>query len=1038
MRGSILLRGMRWRLGASVLTVLTATIAVGVAVLGPLYLRTAGDSVVRTTINSAAIPDRGASLIARVGEGATLAEIQQAERGVENAGGPHRFYGQPITTVLSGVRLVGPGNSPYVSELLSRSGVCGVLHFKSGGCDLAAGTVVLSDRTANQLHVSTGGTLAVGVLGSGAPLRLKVGGVYATPNVELPYWWGEGAGYFAFGHTGGPKGTPELDPLISSAATALAVPRADVPTVLGQVPLRPSTVNLSTEPALQHALAVATAAAARQHLLLRTPLPSVLGGAGHQRHVMSTIVAVAAVQLVLLAIWVLASLLVRNADARRSEIRVARLRGFPAQTVVAVAAAEPAALCLIGVPLGIGVAWFVVVLARGQLLNPAAAIVPDLWVFAALAATVLAIAGALGVGTFRLLRGSGLSEARKPAGGPSRQSALVADALMLGLSVVALVALATSGALAGHSDPIASAAPGLIALGAAVIAVQLVLFACRLGMSATAGSKRVAGMLAMRQIVRRPAVLRQARVLIIALCLACFASSAWSVAQTNRAAVARFDVGTANVVTVTPHRAGFVRAVERVDPAGRFAMAAVAVRTESSALLAVDSSRLGAVVSWPNGVLSSTGTGLARALNPRAAPSVNLPGAPVEVVADMTSRPAGGGDLALALWLSDPQAGTSIVQLGRLRSGSFTYRGSLALACPTGCRLAGVGVVPVGAGKGPTAALALRITHVLVQSAGSGWTPINADLSSGQWRPTANGVRIDAGPSGGLGMVIPASVAASYVGATGPSTPPMASVADASSQVPGIATGELESINGASLTGGSVPSQGLDGNTLNIRPVATATAIPRLGGDAVLVDLGVLQRVQVNPTISGATDQVWLSPAAPADAIARLQRAGLQIEQVQRASVVFAGLQRSGPALADDFLLLATIAALLAAAASTLGALGATIRQRATELTALEVGGVRRLVLARALAIETGVMVLTALFGAVAGVLAAAMAIPSLPVLASPSLVPLHYGLPVGLLVLVSVVAIAVVVAASAGVSVVLVRRMSPVLLRTAPNDTAG
>ncbi len=47
--GALLVRGIRWRLGTSLLTVLTAAIAVGAAVLGPLYLRTAGDSVVRTT-----------------------------------------------------------------------------------------------------------------------------------------------------------------------------------------------------------------------------------------------------------------------------------------------------------------------------------------------------------------------------------------------------------------------------------------------------------------------------------------------------------------------------------------------------------------------------------------------------------------------------------------------------------------------------------------------------------------------------------------------------------------------------------------------------------------------------------------------------------------------------------------------------------------------------------------------------------------------------------------------------------------------------
>jgi hypothetical protein len=45
----------------------------------------------------------------------------------------------------------------------------------------------------------------------------------------------------------------------------------------------------------------------------------------------------------------------------------------------------------------------------------------------------------------------------------------------------------------------------------------------------------------------------------------------------------------------------------------------------------------------------------------------------------------------------------------------------------------------------------------------------------------------------------------------------------------------------------------------------------------------------------------------------------------------------------------ATAAALLVAAASTLGALGSTTRQRATELTALEVAGVRRRTLVGAL-----------------------------------------------------------------------------------------
>jgi len=47
--GGLLLKGIRWRLGISLLTVMTSAIAVGAAALGPLYLQTAGDSVVRCT-----------------------------------------------------------------------------------------------------------------------------------------------------------------------------------------------------------------------------------------------------------------------------------------------------------------------------------------------------------------------------------------------------------------------------------------------------------------------------------------------------------------------------------------------------------------------------------------------------------------------------------------------------------------------------------------------------------------------------------------------------------------------------------------------------------------------------------------------------------------------------------------------------------------------------------------------------------------------------------------------------------------------------
>jgi hypothetical protein len=66
------------------------------------------------------------------------------------------------------------------------------------------------------------------------------------------------------------------------------------------------------------------------------------------------------------------------------------------------------------------------------------------------------------------------------------------------------------------------------------------------------------------------------------------------------------------------------------------------------------------------------------------------------------------------------------------------------------------------------------------------------------------------------------------------------------------------------------------------------------------------------------------------------------------------------------------------------------------------------------------------------------MAIPSLPELTGAAPFPLQYVLPAGLLAAVSAAVLAVVLIASAAVGVVVVTRSSPLLLRTAPDDTAA
>jgi putative ABC transport system permease protein len=1035
----LLLRGMRWRLGLSLLTVLTAAIAVATAVLGPMYLHTAGDSVLRRTVDSAAVQSRGVTLTPYYSPTNALAVAQQAEHIVQRAPDAAHLFGAPIISASAGIALAVPGGTEAKSDLLSRTGMCAHLVFIHGRCDLSRGDVVMTARSAHQVGAHYGQVLTVQV--GRSPLRLRVAGIAKTPDLGSSYWWGQGVEDFPFGQPASANGPAPTDSVIASQATVLSVGARAAPAVTVQMPVRSGSVDLGDEATVNRDLVRTNSQLQQQRIHLSSALASLLANANHQRHVMATIVAIAATQLVVLAVWVLGSLLVRSGDARRAEARVARLRGFPGSSMLWVTSAEPALLCVIGAVLGVAIAWAVILEARTQLFVTASSVAFDGWTIAALIVTLSAIVGALGLGTVRLLRSADLSEGATRRVRAASMFSLIADATLVVLAVVALVVLATSGALNGHTDPLASVAPGLIALGVAVLGVQLILFACRVGISLSDGSRWVAPFLALRQTARRPGVLRQARVLIIALALACFATAAWSVARTNRETAARFQVGARTVVNIAPTSPGTLEsAVDRVDPNGRFAMAVADLHTSSTTLVGVEASRLGAVASWPSGISNRRLEAVQHAINPRIVPAVELPNRPVELSARVSASGQAAShlrDLDLSMWVFNTTGGSAIVNLGPLRDGAATYRGSLSAICPAGCRMSGLGVLPASGTRPPVSgAVQLTVTRIASPLAGGATRTAAAHLEASGWRSAAPGVDIAPGGGAGLTLTVSAAAMTTDAGATGASTAPMAAPDDAPHTLPAVVTSQLASVNVGSGT--SFTSNGLDGNSINVRPAVLASALPRIGADAELLDLDLLSNVQTGPTDPGLTDEVWLGPRAPSDAVARLRAAGLDPTTVDRSATVFTQLQRSGPALADDFLLVATLAALLVAAASTLGSLGATTRERATELTSLEVAGVPRPTLIAALGLESAILLLTALCGVGAGVIAALMAIPSLPELTSSSLAPLHYNLPVGVIALVAVVVILLVAVAAGAVAVILVRRMTPILLRTAPDDVAG
>ena len=251
-----------------------------------------------------------------------------------------------------------------------------------------------------------------------------------------------------------------------------------------------------------------------------------------------------------------------------------------------------------------------------------------------------------------------------------------------------------------------------------------------------------------------------------------------------------------------------------------------------------------------------------------------------------------------------------------------------------------------------------------------------------------DGVRVIANPSG-VGFDIPMAAVAGDVGPYSGNA--AASLVGPPSVLPAVAG----SPGRAGHRGHGLAEQGLDGNTID-----RASGDHRDSAAAARLQRGVrrsgtLERSQVRPTFGQASAQVWLGPSAPADAVSRLRAAGLQIDAVDRSSTLISQAGHSGPALAYDFMLLATLVALLVAAVGTFSVLAAGSRQRATEMVALEVTGVRRSILARSLAIEAAILALTALFGVMAGAGTAAIVLPSLPQLAAPTDTPLSYALPV-------------------------------------------
>jgi hypothetical protein len=1000
---------MWFRRGLSLAVLVLASLVVGGAVTGPLFLRSAGESVLRDTLDQSLPVGRIVSdQISGTAHQQPLTVVERFNA-ARLKGFPTlaRLLDPPVASLKMNAIAGSPGITGDSAPLVYRQGVCAHVHLVQGQCAEKPGSVMVSATSAGSQNWTVGAPLLIN------GVRVTIAGIYAPLDPVGDYW--AGRPYFAAFSGSGMAGSSggSLDAVFAPLATVQAQPANIVATGTVDRSLDLARIRLTDVPSLMTELPAYSAGGT----VSAAAVADVLQQATEIKDKLLSPVVVVMAQLLLLC-WLILFLVTANAaEARGPEVALAKLRGVPAGRTVAFGLLDTLLLVALAVPIGLGLGYLGVTALASLHLAPGTPVVvtSGAWLAAAGAGAGAAVAAVL-AGS-RTLRRPVVEQWRR-ATRQAKARSWVIDAVVVLAAVAGLFALIRGGVI-GSSGPkvLALVAPGLVVLAVALLGSRVLPVLCRAAYGPTRRRGRLGGFLAVRQLGRRPSTLRLALVLAVAFGLVAFGVDAWSVASSNAHDRAWTETGAAQVLTVNPAPGQDLEAiVDRLDPSGREATVVRESIDFSNGppvwLLAVQPDRFAHVAFWRSDFGQPPLATLTARLTQQVAPAVSLTGDALQVTLD-ASRLSAQGPPILVADFAQIGGGLTSTTLGQVRAGRQTLRGPLP--CTTqGCRLIGLHL------ERPTATFFPMSGRLVVTALGTrdqgGWHTTDANLAlANGWRATGGGAKAPAATSGGLQLDMSAALA----------DQPTWHVNDEPVSLPALMTTSL---------GGQDHAVGLDGSTLAVHPVATGPALPGGFGRVIIVDGTYAVRAAANaPTI--ATQTVWLTPAVAATFPAKLEKAGVTILSTQSAAQQSALYSRQGPMLAILLFLAGSfLGALLAAGGAVLN-LHLTGRRRTYELAAMSALGVRRAALLASLFAEQGLLlVFGVVVGALAGLVGAVLALPSVPEFADqPSAPPMLYGLhtvPVLLAVSVAIVVLAVVVAAS---SVNLLRLSRFDQLREAP-----
>jgi hypothetical protein len=985
--------GIAYRRSTAVLVLLLAVVASTAAVVAPLYSRAAEESIARGALARSDQFARAVHVDVST-NAATTSSVPELDEGIAlTRDGLASPAFRPLTVVRTTVGLTTADAGPQaggriVVPVAERSGLCEHLRLDAGRCPTGPDQVAMPTRSLELLGLHLGDRLhltlpdvASAEHGQGAA-DLTVVGTYQPFSLQDSYWLGRQI--FGYVPHSRPQGLDDLPPITD---TLLAGQGFAQQVGLGayslDVPVDPTVLDLDSAPGAAAQVAALQRSLGLRGALVTSQLPVLVDRATARSTVVRIAAPLAAVQLVLLA-WVILAHVVGSATQERApELGLAKLRGQSPGRTVRFGLAEVVLLLLVAAPLGTLLGWLLVRLAAGQVFEPGTAVHLTVWVLASVALGVVGGIGAAAVAAHGVGRQHVAELLRRVPGAAAGRRAGIVEGALLALVLAGVVQLVlTRGETPG---PVAMAAPGMIALGGALLAARALRLLARRRAARSLEDGRPAAVVGWAGVLRRAGVARTTGVLTAAIALLLVGVQAWSVAGRERVVRATAENGAAVVLSAqAASPRALLDAVRAADPSGGYAMAVLRLPggDTNPTVLAVDAARADHVLAFGH----QRPRDPAAALRPDLPAAIQLQPGVVEVGLDVGSL-ASPSPVTASVTVERPAAAapagspgqaadaTSWVELslGDVQRGVHTYRADVPAWCDGGCRF--VGLALTHPGRDISSATAdLRVTSIAAGRAGD-VAPLDTAFDQPHvWRPGvpdlgAALVQLTPGRQLGVSLSAPGGVPARIVHGDAPDPLP-ALVGPDTARRDGV-------VHGVGPDGGLLRSAG-----------ATPTAfVPGLGRSGALVDLDLALRATGR---SGNGDlQVWLDRddmASERALTTALGGRGVTITGRSAAATSQSVLAKDGAVLSLMLFLVCGGVALLVSAGAMLVAAFVGGRQRATEAASLRAVGVPGRVVRFGLLIENLAGVGVALVGgAIAAVVAARLVLPVLPMFDEPS-----------------------------------------------------